>query len=105
MDVEDGVGDRGLLGWCCVAVVRTQGALLEDGFADEPPGEQDDALAAGKRADPDQVGDGLEPVCFGEEARRGGRGDRASWDQPWATCQAARPSASRENEERHVTAG
>ena len=75
------IGDRGLLGRCRVAVVGTQRALLEDRFADETTGEQDHALATGKRADPDQVGDGLEPVRFGEDARTAGLGVRASWDQ------------------------
>ena len=72
MDDEDGIGDRGLLERCCVAVVGTQRALLEDRFVDEATSEQDDALAPGKRADPDQVGDGLEPVRFGEQPGKAG---------------------------------
>ena len=72
MDGQDGIPDGGLLGRRGVAVVLTQRVLLENRFADETAGEQDDALTAGKRADPDQVRDGLEPVCFREKSREPG---------------------------------
>ena len=101
---QDGIRDGGLLAAVPVAVVGAQRALLEDGLPDKPAREQDHALAAGKRADPDQVGDRLQAVGLGEQPGKPGPpvGPAGS---PLATCHAARPSASRENEERQVTAG
>ena len=86
-------------------VVWAQRILLQHPFAQQPPGQHDHALGARQRPDPDQIGEGAEPVGLGEQRADRARGARAHAGSPCAACHAPSASASRENDPDQATAG
>ena len=68
-DIEHRIGERGRACGVAGGVPRTQRALLQHPFAQQPTRQQNDPLMTRKSALPDQIGKSGQPIGLGQERR------------------------------------